>query len=158
MSTQRQNTTFITVLNKTFDPIPDHHAFIFSKISKLKFDYCLRFDMFYYSTFFIQKKICTNLTYRWVHFKLEHFILKHKKRRGKNFFLWLKWNFKILPTNKLGIGCPKKGRTHLVISCSEKTNSFDENNILIFHSSRIKAVFRPGDAIPTNMCKYYCRF
>ena len=48
--------------------------FIFSQIRKLNFDSCWCFDMFYYPTFFIHQNVRTDLTYRWVQFKLNHLV------------------------------------------------------------------------------------
>ena len=43
-----------------------------------------------------------------------------------------------LPTNEVWIGCPKKGRAHLVISYPKNTKSLKENLLLIDQSSSYK--------------------
>ena len=61
---------------------------IFSQISKLNFDYCCNFDMFYYSTFLIHRNGPMDLiTYRWVLFKIyDLFEIIRKMVRGEEIF------------------------------------------------------------------------
>ena len=52
-----------------------------------------------------------------------------------NFYLYVKFSMKAL-TNKGWIGCPKKEKTHLFISCSKKTKNFKKNWLLIVQVSK----------------------
>ena len=46
--------------------------FILSQIQNFYSWWC--FDIFYHPTFFIHQNVCTDLTYMWVQFKLEHLV------------------------------------------------------------------------------------
>ena len=93
--------------------------------------------------------------------------------KWKQFFfkvLGLEWNFYldvqilhgILSTNILWIVCPKKGRTHIVISCPKKTKSWKENLLFIFQSSCFQTDSNRKQVCvsltPNKMHKYFCRF
>ena len=108
---------------------------IFSQISKLNFDYCCNFDMFYYSTFLIHRNGPMDLiTYRWVLFKIyDLFEIIRKMVRGEEIFF-----FRFCNSNKLFSGMSK----YRVEACPQM--SYDsvfqskQGPIISYHISNIQ--------------------
>ena len=51
----------------------------FTQISRLNFDYCWCFDLFYYPTFLKIQNICMDLRERWMQLKITKFFQTHYK-------------------------------------------------------------------------------
>ena len=139
--------------------------------------------MFFYPTFFKHQNFRRDLTYMWVPLKLPDLVLNHSKIISKGFLDFvtrMKLFFNLfgqiehgsLPTNKLRIGFPMRGWTHLVIACSKKIKCFEDNLLLVFQSSSLKNVLNKKTSSfgaflrqigllgpnPQKVSKYYCRF